>query len=288
MFQNMSAILSETDLKRSFLRFFVFNIFFLFCPLIFTFYTFAESDSESGSGIESGLEKSKDYVLYDMEEQFRKINSEESGTFTVNYFDSNTIVQDSFENTTVRRIYDENRHLIHKEVWSVAASAEESELEYSEDYFYADGNIRSPEKSITKNYKEKYRLESSFNERGLKISEKRFSFEDDYLEESNTWQYDEKKRVVEEETTLFPKNSKKTTKKNVYVYKPEIEEPDYSFYENGSLRLRKVYDNPDTYRETAYFDNGFTVETVFKHGIKTEVSKKLNGRVIDRVEYEKL
>jgi len=53
------------------------------------------------------------------------------------------------------------------------------------------------------------------------------------------------------------------------------------------LRLKKNYESNEKFTETAFLDNGFTVETTYNHGIKTLVLQKLNGRVIDRTEYEK-
>ena len=250
-----------------------FSFLLLLCHLFFALNFFAYPENP------------KDYVLYDMQEQFRKLNSDE-GFFTVNYFDSKTITQDTFDDKSVRRIYDEDRRLVHKECWAIGSSVEKSQLEYSQDYYYPQDGNKNPEKCITTNLKEKYKTESFFDVRGLKVVEKRFSLEDDYLEEEDSWKYDEKKRVIEEEISVYPKNSKKNIQKNIYSYKMGNEEPDYFFYENGSVRLKRIYENPSDYTETACLDNGFTVETYYKNGIKTEVVQKLNGRTISRVEYD--
>jgi len=242
----------------------------------------------------------EDYVLSDMESQLRKFSSKESGIFSVNYFDSQTIVQDTFGDTAVRKVYDKNRRLIHLEGWKISSNSSDSEKEFYEDYYYIK-NERTPEKCITINLKEKHKLETLFNEKGLKISEKRFSLEDESegkddkkeskkeskIEESNTWKYDGSRRLIENEKITYLDKNKKNIQKNVYDYKIEGEEPDYTFYENGLIRLKRVYSAPGEYKETAYFDNGFCVESYFKHGIKTEVLQKAGGQVVNRVVYEK-
>jgi len=244
----------------------------------------------------------QDFVLTDMEEQLRKYSSSEYGTFSVNYLDGYTIVQDSFKDNCVRRFYDEEKQLVRREVWKIASSSDSSKLEYTEEFFYgvhsdSDNPKKKPEKCITKNFKEKYLLETIFDDRALKVVETKYSVEDEkdfsdekksksFLEEKNTWKYDQNKRVIENEKTTYPRNGRKNTQKSIFVYKIEDEEPDFTFYENGSIRLMRVYSQPGEYTETAYFDKGFSVESLFKHGIKVSVLQKLNGRVVNRIEYE--
>lgn len=90
--------------------------------------------------------------------------------------------------------------------------------------------------------------------------------------------YDSQNRLIsEEETTVYeepdPKRRgkkirKSGSKKNVYTYTAKASVPDYIFYENGKMRIAVNYIDQDTYEQTLYFENAFTVKARYNHGRK--------------------
>ena len=38
------------------------------------------------------------------------------------------------------------------------------------------------------------------------------------------------------------------------------------FYENGALRIKRIYSGVDTYTAYMYFDGGYSSETVYENG----------------------
>lgn len=90
--------------------------------------------------------------------------------------------------------------------------------------------------------------------------------------------YDSQNRLIsEEETTVYeepdPKRRgkkirKSGSKKNVYTYTAKASVPDYIFYENGKMRIAVNYIDQDTYEQTLYFENDFTVKARYNHGRK--------------------
>lgn len=80
---------------------------------------------------------------------------------------------------------------------------------------------------------------------------------------------------------------KKIAQKKVFSYDSGGEEPDFQYYENGVIRVKRIYSGLEEYVETAFFDKGFSVETLYRQGKKIEALQKLNGRLQNKVVYEK-
>lgn len=133
------------------------------------------------------------------------------------------------------------------------------------------------------------------NESPIK-SEKKFF--DDKLE---TYLYDEKNRISEYELTTwsYRKNllgrlvteSLKTKYEYSYHGSPESEEEslipaDYKYFENGELRMERVYSAPDDYSEKLVFSSGLYVETFYKDGVKKREIIYANGKESRRREFE--
>ncbi len=91
--------------------------------------------------------------------------------------------------------------------------------------------------------------------------------------------YDAQNRLVSEEEAVVyeepdPKRrgqkiKRSGSKKNVYTYTAKASVPDYIFYENGKMRIAVNYIDEDTYEQTLYFENDFSVRTRYNHGRKT-------------------
>lgn len=108
--------------------------------------------------------------------------------------------------------------------------------------------------------------------------------------------YDSQNRLLsEEEGTVYevpdPKRRGKKikmagSKKNVYTYTPKASVPDYIFYENGKMRIAVNYIDEDTYEQTLYFENEFSVKTRYVHGRKTREIFYSGMNEIKRNEFE--
>lgn len=71
----------------------------------------------------------------------------------------------------------------------------------------------------------------------------------------------------------------KETKREEYEYKVDSKTPDYFYYENGELRLKKIYTNADDYITSTYFDGGFVVESYYSNYNRIKDIFYLNGKV---------
>ena len=108
------------------------------------------------------------------------------------------------------------------------------------------------------------------------------------------WTYDGEKRLTAEEaiTYLYSKTATGKEKIEEEVIKKEFryggagKSPDSSYYENGELRIRTVYESENVYNETMYFDGGFTVLTRYENGIKRMEIISIDGTEIRRRTFE--
>ncbi len=121
-------------------------------------------------------------------------------------------------------------------------------------------------------------------------------FFDDKLE---IYFYDGQNRVLEYELTtwnyrtnmlgrLFAESLKT---KYEYSYHAENEDgsiipPDYKYYENGELRMERIYSALDDYSEKLVFPSGLYVETFYKDGVKKREIIYANGKESRRREFD--
>ena len=61
---------------------------------------------------------------------------------------------------------------------------------------------------------------------------------------------------------------------------------DYKYFENGELRMERVYSAPDDYSEKLVFSGGLYVETFYKDGVKKREIIYANGKESRRREFE--
>ena len=64
------------------------------------------------------------------------------------------------------------------------------------------------------------------------------------------------------------------------------ENPDYRFYEDGTLRIKTIYAQNDAYVTTLYFDDGYTVISEYAGGTKTKETIKNGDRVLRTKKYD--
>ena len=161
-----------------------------------------------------------------------------------------------------------------------------------------NGTSRKSEnlKSELKNLKSENSGENQAESENLINSEKKFF--DDKLE---IYLYDEKNRVSEYELTTwnYRKNLLGRTvveslnTKYEYSYHDATEDggeslipADYKYFENGELRMERVYSAPDDYSEKLVFSSGLYVETFYKDGVKKREIIYANGKESRRREFE--
>lgn len=241
------------------------------------------------------------FVHSDSQGALRKFSTDEYGFFSVNSSEDGTFFEDSYEGKTVRRIYDASKNLVRKEWWSIGKSCADSKIEKKEEFFYSSGG-KTPVRSLNKNFLDNTTVEILFADDGKKIFQKK-SFDAEkiageknksaagkdktVLEETWSWKYDYAGRMTEYEKISTMASEKKIAQKKVFSYGSEAQEPDFQYYENGIMRVNRIYSGSEEYVETAFFDKGFSVETLYRQGKKIEALQKLNGRLQNKVVYEK-
>lgn len=157
--------------------------------------------------------------------------------------------------------------------------------------FSKSGNLKSESENLNDENSGENQVEG---ENSLKSTKKFF---DDKLE---IYLYDEKNRVCEYELTTwnYRKNLLGRTvvdslnTKYEYSYHNSAEDgeslisADYKYFENGELRMERVYSAPDDYSEKLVFSNGLYVETFYKDGVKKREIIYANGKESRRREFE--
>ena len=184
--------------------------------------------------------------------------------------------------TAVRKFYDNAFRLYKREFWNLSGGTETSEAAKTENYIYADG--AKPVSAVITEPKK--RMEISYDESGRIIISKVFAAENESSEKSadpnaavekkfnlksmTRFSYGESGKLTERYYESYDyrrgKLTDTETKREVYEHKTEDGEPDYYFYENGALRIKRIYGGVDTYTAYMYFDGGYSSETVYENG----------------------
>ena len=184
--------------------------------------------------------------------------------------------------TAVRKFYDNAFRLYKREFWNLSGGAETSEAAKTENYIYADG--AKPVSAVITEPKK--RMEISYDESGRIIISKVFAAENESSEKSadpnaaveikfnlksmTRFSYGESGKLTERYYESYDyrrgKLTDTETKREVYEHKTEDGEPDYYFYENGALRMKRIYRSVDTYTAYMYFDGGYSSETMYENG----------------------
>lgn len=184
--------------------------------------------------------------------------------------------------TAVRKFYDNAFRLYKREFWNLSGGAETSEAAKTENYIYADG--AKPVSAVITEPKK--RMEISYDESGRIIISKVFAAENESSEKSadsnaaveikfnlksmTRFSYGESGKLTERYYESYDyrrgKLTDTETKREVYEHKTEDGEPDYYFYENGALRMKRIYRSVDAYTAYMYFDGGYSSESVYENG----------------------
>lgn len=204
--------------------------------------------------------------------------------------------------TAVRKFYDNAFRLYKREFWNLSGGAETSEAAKTENYIYADG--AKPVSAVITEPKK--RMEFSYDESGRIIISKVFAAENESSEKSadsnaaveikfnlksmTRFSYGESGKLMERYYESYDyrrgKLTDTETKREVYEHKTEDGEPDYYFYENGVLRMKRIYRSVDAYTAYMYFDGGYSSESVYENGKRVRDLFFLYGKLIRSRNYE--
>ena len=204
--------------------------------------------------------------------------------------------------TAVRKFYDNAFRLYKREFWNLSGGAETSGAAKTENYIYADG--AKPVSAVITEPKK--RMEFSYDESGRIIISKVFAAENESSEKSadpnaaveikfnlksmTRFSYGESGRLTERYYESYDyrrgKLTDTETKREVYEHKTEDGEPDYYFYENGALRMKRIYRSVDAYTAYMYFDGGYSSESVYENGRHVRDLFFLYGKLVRSRNYE--
>lgn len=227
--------------------------------------------------------------------------------FSVREKDGIKTMTDSADGLVVRRTIDTNNRLLKQERFKIGSSSRSLTLVSAREYAYHDGE-KLPYRLVEEQVEAKKRVVTEYDENGLSVlletahyvypdkNDKKHKDDPPKLvrDRKKMWTYDGEKRLTAEEaiTYLYSKTATGKEKIEEEVIKKEFryggagKSPDSSYYENGELRIRTVYESENVYNETMYFDGGFTVLTRYENGIKRMEIISIDGTEIRRRTFE--
>lgn len=234
---------------------------------------------------------------------------------SANVFDGNLYITRTYENETVRKCFDSKYRLLREEKFSFDSNLKNTNLLAVKNYNYIEDSS-VPDSMTETQFDKNTEIETQYNAAGLAAKVKTRHWEEEkgkrdtgdeksgkkfFDDKFETYLYDEKNRISEYELTTwsYRKNllgklvteSLKTKYEYSYHDLPESEEEslipaDYKYFENGGLRMERVYSAPDDYSEKLIFSSGLYVETFYKDGVKKREIIYANGKESRRREFE--
>lgn len=195
----------------------------------------------------------------------------------------------SSDKNAIRMFYDADFRLSKREFWDLNNGLETSRAVKTENYGYAGGS--KPVSAVI--VEPKSRTEISYDETGRIILSNVFTIdreddensadaenedaaggdtelEDFILKSMTRFSYGKggklTERYAESYDYRYGRRSGIQTQREVYEHKSDDGEPDYYFYENGALRIKRIYGGVDTYTAYMYFDGGYSSETMYENG----------------------
>ncbi len=185
--------------------------------------------------------------------------------------------------------YDENSRLTEIVEWKNAENSENATMLKKTTFSYEEEFDAQSAKSIIKttrktveDFQENTLTLILYNENLLPFRSQKFSVDKNGNHtriQNSAIDYDEEKRIVQYREINYYKTDNfldaisRLSKRYVYKYSSENENPDFEYYENNVLRLKTQYLNSQDYVETAYFDNNIKVESRYENNVK--ISSKI-------------
>lgn len=167
-----------------------------------------------------------------------------------------------------RDFYDKLFRCVKTEQWKISESNEDLFLS-SEKNFIEDSYIPS---QITTKSDEEIQYQT-FNSKGLLVEERIFVLCEDkeYIKSSLKLKYNNNDKISESINTDYKYKDEKYskldysfTKKYVYKYNNDDIPADFDYYENDILKMKKKYSTKDNYKTWIYFDNDYSVMTIYQ------------------------
>ena len=186
---------------------------------------------------------------------------------------SNSIVNVN-SSIIVRNIYDDQYRLSEKITWKNAPTVKDSEMLSKITYYYGNTSSSIPVRERRELYDKKLVNVIRYSPSGKVLQFEKYSKASakskEVLEQKITYDYDSKNRVIKEESSdLVKDEGRYINKKREYRYLRSGVKPTVWYYEEGKLRILTEYgENDDSYVETVFFDEGFSIKSEFKDGVK--------------------
>ena len=192
-----------------------------------------------------------------------------------------------------RDFYDEIYRLTKTENWVISGS-ESADLKKTEFFEYKEKEYKPYAKKITEG---KFTEEIEYNASGLvKKSNRTVEVEEKQKPVSEKkFSYNEEGKILESEVVDYKYKDKeyKTldysfTKKYTYSYNEGDIPPDFSYYEDGVLKMRNKYAaEAGTYTSQIFFDENMSVKTYFEKDTRVKEVFMNGNKVMREKVYEK-
>ncbi|MBQ3671509.1 MAG: hypothetical protein II921_08545 [Treponema sp.] len=199
------------------------------------------------------------------------------------FFVNHRMYVNTFENKIARYTYDDSYRLLQSEKLEMGSSAKDLKKVLVKTFTYNSDSI-FPSKGVEEDFSNSTKTNSLYNDKGLCYLREKFSVGTDEkkkltLEKKTRWTYDDKDRMTSEENIDYnyvvdKKGKKKTERfrtKHELVY-TDFPTPDKKYYEDGVLRVARIFTAEKDYDEIVYFDEGFKIVIHYEDGMrKTEI-----------------
>lgn len=213
-------------------------------------------------------------------------------TFSQQKVDGKLILIHSNRNSVTRNFYNENYLLEKRESWNIS-SAENASLEKTEWFVYFQGTSLISSKTITE---KEFTERVSYNSEGRPVKSERYAVVEDkekLISKRNFAYNSDGKIILDELTDYFYKDKDYSeldysfAKKYTYSYNVDDIPPDFSYFENGILKMQNKYSTTKgTYTSRIYFDDDFSVKTYYENELRVKDTYYSGNKILREKLYE--
>lgn len=213
-------------------------------------------------------------------------------TFSQQKVDGKLILIHSNRNSVTRNFYNENYLLEKRENWNIS-SAENASLEKTEWFVYFQGTSLISSKTITE---KEFTERVSYNSEGRPVKSERYAVVEDkekLISKRNFAYNSDGKIILDELTDYFYKDKDYSeldysfAKKYTYSYNVDDIPPDFSYFENGILKMQNKYSTTKgTYTSRIYFDDDFSVKTYYENELRVKDTYYSGNKILREKLYE--
>lgn len=200
------------------------------------------------------------------------------------------------DDSVIRIIYDDNFNIIEKSQWKNGNTLDtcflekKSRYQYSENKLYYVCEELLQDNIIRETFYDKDKNPIEVKTSNIDEEENKKLIDDTHRIFDNDGKLIEERIVtyIETDDDLY-KGQKKIIsdeKKYLYTYGENSSFPDVMYYENGILKISNEYIDNDTYVETLYFENRYSILTLYEHGRKKSEAVYLDGKELRRRIFE--